>query len=364
MTAGASSHLRLPRLFSRYDTGLGLAVATSDPDADSSTADVIRDALTFHLNFEYGSQITTAIAIVAMVVGLTLVFLGVRLCRPLLFAFSWLFLGGCVFLISMLASHHDSTVSFIVGVSVGLVLAAIVVKVYKLALFVVVGLVGVVLWVLFETLFPSVLSTPVAKYVVLGIATLLCGLLGVWLEKTALLVATPVIGSFLFLQGLDHFIHQNLNAFVLMTSEGQRQCEGRAACFGLYAALVTLAVIGIFVQWRYTSECGRGSSRPASSVDRKALASEMIILSSPKKAPAKTFKPASPTRSVASASSSSSYGRSACSPTYSSSFTSPSARGGSPSDLNPFTTRRSVYGGEFGYAGNPFVEAEYFEGTA
>lgn len=322
-----SPHLA-PMELNRYDSGLGLSIATSNPSGqDESTAEIIRDALTFHLTFEYGDSIETLVAVCAMVVGLTLVFLGVRLFRPLLFALSWLLVGGLVFFISMLISKN-STSSFIAGTIVGFVLAALVVKLWRVSLFVVGALFGVVLYILFSSLFPSAVATPAAPYVLCIVSAVGFGYLATLMEKNALLITTPVLGAFLFVQGLDHFVHWNLNAFELLTPDGQHKCAGKAICFGLYAALLSLAALGVWVQWNYTADLGHGK------VPKRVGPNEMVVLSSPSKKQQATAAAASAKKkklSTAAGDDREGYG-------------------------NPFATRRSAYGG------SASVESEYFEG--
>jgi hypothetical protein len=321
-------HLQ-PMDLNRYDSGMGLAIVSKGPD--ESTAEIIRDALTFQLTFEHGESVETMIAVFAMLVGLALVFVGVRLFRPLLFALSWLLLGGLIFFISMLISEN-STSSFIAGTIIGFVFAALVVKLWKVSLFVVGGLFGIVLYILFSSLFPSAVSSPAAPYLLCIGSAIGFGYLATQMEKNALLVATPVLGAFLFLQGLDHFIHMNLNAFELLSPDGQKKCSGNAMCFGLYAALISLAAVGIYVQWKWTAFGLLGHGKPT----KKVGSNEMVVLSSPtKKQQAATSAGKKGADKGSEHSSGNPFG-------------------------NPFATRRSAYPSS-AYGGS--VESEYFEGN-
>ena len=344
----------------RYDSSvLGIALSTDDPTHES-TSEIIKDVLSFHLTFQYGSQVETALSVTAMLIGLTLVFLGVRLFRPLLFALTWLLVGGAVFFISMLVSSHNSMSSFIAGCVIGLVFAALTIKIWRLALFIAGGAFGFVLWLMFQSLFPSVMSTPAAMYSVLAVAVLVCGYIGMSMEKIALLASTPVLGAFLFLQGLNHFIRSDVNAFQLLTSQGERMCQSNGWCFGLYAAIIGLAAAGMVVQWKYTADLAPiAKSATSPKVHREKSkqknAPEMIILSSPKNKKQNPFlsnyHPSSPT--VRSPFSSTSSRARSC---YSS---SPSASSGYG---NPFGTNSRSGSSSYGYDSQPSVETEYFEG--
>lgn len=271
----------------RWDSGiLGLAISTTSPDGDDSTSDIIREAMSFQLSFTYGHELERVLGISAILLGMTLIFLGVKLFKPLLFALSWFIFGGIIFFVTMLISH-DSLASFLSGTIIGFILAVIIIRIWRLALFVVGGLLGFVLWIIFQSLFPNAISTTATKYVVLAVTSLVCGIIGMRMEKWALLISTPILGGFLFLQGLDSFLDAGLNAFVLLTKSGQHRCTSNGvACFGLYAALVTLAAIGMVLQYRWTAEMASASASSNKSPKKSSASSgppEMIILSSPAK---------------------------------------------------------------------------------
>ena len=225
---------------------------------------------------------------------------------------------------------ENSTSSFIAGTVIGFVFAVIVVKLWKVSLFVVGGLFGIVLYILFSSLFPSAVASPAAPYLLCIGAAIGFGYLATQMEKPALLIATPVLGAFLFLQGLDHFIHAHLNAFELLSPDGQKMCSGNPACFGLYAALLSLAAVGIYVQWRWTAFGLLGNGKP---VSKKVGPNEMVVLSSPTK------------KQQLAATGGGKKG---------------TDHGSSGGFGNPFASRRSAYPTS-SYGGS--VESEYFEGN-
>ena len=209
--------------------------------------------------------------------------LSLSLCvQPLLFALCWLFIGGFSYFVSMLLCG-DSFRSLMWGLAVGLVGALVGLKVLRASLALVGALAGFVLWLVFQSLFPSVLDTDLSRFMMLTLVVLSAGFLAVKAQKPALLVCTPLLGSFLLLQGIDHFAAAGLGAFRLLTSEGKRACEGRGACFGLYAALLVVTIAGIVIQWKWTANFGVPgalSSPRVKSNGSKALP-EMIVLASP-----------------------------------------------------------------------------------
>jgi len=242
----ASPHFQPLQLSVYNDASLGVGVqAGNNPGGgEQSAAQTAADVLTFNLHFTFGPQVEHAIAVFAILSGLALVAFGVRLFRPLLFAVSWMFIGGLTFFISMLFCK-DSTKSFIAGSVIGFVGGLVILKLWRVSLALVGAASGFVLWLIFQSLFPSAFPHDGARYLTMACAIVLFGALAIRGEKSALLALTPLLGAFLLLQGLDHFVPgMGLGAFRLLTPEGSHSCTG-AKCFGLYAALVGLTAIGL-----------------------------------------------------------------------------------------------------------------------
>jgi len=349
-----SAHFQPLQLSAYSDPTLGVGVSTSDP-GDDSAAQVAKDMLSFNLHFSFGPQVEHAVALFALLSGMALIGFGVRLFRPLLFATSWLFIGGLTFFISMLFCK-DSTKSFIAGSIIGFVGGLVMVKLWRLSLALVGAASGFVLWLLLQSLWPSLFPHDGARYLVLACLVVLCGALAVRGEKTALLACTPLLGAFLLLQGLDHFVKAELNAFRLLTPEGAHNCAG-AKCFGLYAALVALSIIGWYVQLRWTAKDPLFGKRKAEErqtapgVRNSKNIPELMVFPAP--SPLSARKGASsgfgnPFAQALGGSddSSSSYGGGSC---YTGSSLFSKDRGG-----NPFASRRNLY--------NAPTTPEFYEG--
>jgi len=81
------------------------------------------------------------------------------------------------------------------------------------------------------------------------------GIIALKMEKIWLLLGTPLVGTFLFIQGVDYWVVPPMNVFqILDTSQGGCTLAG---CYVLYSAVLGGTLLGLFVQYRYTSEYGK-----------------------------------------------------------------------------------------------------------
>jgi len=78
-----------------------------------------------------------------------------------------------------------------------------------------------------------------------------CVCVSVCMEKYWLLVSTPILGSFLAIQGIDHFANLDINVFG--TLQGTAQCS-TDECYGLWAGVCGLALAGMLIQYRWTAD--------------------------------------------------------------------------------------------------------------
>jgi len=91
----------------------------------------------------------------------------------------------------------------------------------------------------------------IVSYVALAITMIVLGVFSVWMEQYWLLIATPVLGTFMFFQGLNKFTSWGINAFA--TLNGDETCTSQQ-CFAIYAGMVTMCVSGMLVQYELTSK--------------------------------------------------------------------------------------------------------------
>lgn len=202
-----------------------------------------------------GALFSLILAVALIFIGLIFLFVGSRYFKKTLFGFSFLFGAGLGFYVVTLISDCNTKVGLIVAVIMGLILGAVTVKLWKFALFCMGVGVGFIAWTTFKALGSSLMETDYIIYGSLVGACLICGGIALKMEKYWLLVGTPIVGSFMVTQGIDHFIDQDVNVFqILDTVSGDGAGCSLAECYVVYGLLIGLAIIGAFVQWRYTSE--------------------------------------------------------------------------------------------------------------
>jgi len=208
----------------------------------------------FSLGFAGGLALGLVLAIAAMAVGFVLAFFGCRLFKYALFIIAFLF-GAALGFFIVLKLGGSAEAGLIAAAILGLILGAIAVKVWKASLFVLGAGCGFIIWTVFKALFPNVLTTPALLYGVLVAVCIILGLIAVKMEKIWLLFGTPLVGTFLFIQGVDYFLTPHLDVFQLLdTSSGGCTIT---SCYVLYSAVFGGSLLGLFVQYRYTSEYGK-----------------------------------------------------------------------------------------------------------
>lgn len=202
-----------------------------------------------------GSFFALILAIVLIVIGLFFLFLGARYFKYTLFGFSFLFGAGLGFYVVTLLSDCNTKAGLIVGGIMGLMIGAVTVKLWKFALFCMGVGVGFVAWTTFKAFGHELMTTDYITYGSLAGICILLGVIALKMEKVWLLIGTPVVGSFLCVQGIDHFIEQDVNVFQILNNvQGSASGCALTECYILYAMVIGLAIVGSFVQYRYTSE--------------------------------------------------------------------------------------------------------------
>jgi len=139
---------------------------------------------------------------------------------------------------------------FGLSITVGLFLALLSIRLFKLALFSIGAGVGFVLWIVVRSLYPHFFINNIQLYGALLLPMLVLGIISVYMEQYYLLIATPVLGSFMIAQGVDHFANLDINVFG--TLSGQVFCTSDE-CYSLWAGVAGLALLGMLVQYNYTS---------------------------------------------------------------------------------------------------------------
>lgn len=278
------------------------------PNATMPDGGIVDKFQDFSLDFAGGVQLGVVIAIGAIVFGTLFLFWGSRLFKITLFVSAFVFGAALGYFIVMQIEPTASQAALITGGILGLILGCLAVKVWKFSIFLLGAGCGVIIWLTFKALFPDVLDTEFKMYGVLAGLVILLGLIAIKMEKVWLILGTPLIGSFLLIQGVDHFVPEvHFNIFQLLNFQacpvdgassalgvngtsamtpalnltdpdkgvidkakdlvedakaggglGGTTCGCTfATCYILYAMVIVLTLLGIFIQYRYTSEYGR-----------------------------------------------------------------------------------------------------------
>lgn len=226
--------------------------STSAPTPEGNIISDIEKQLDFKLNIgNFGIAIGFVIGGLLCLVGVIFVFFGSRLFKYTIFLFTFALGAGLGYYVTTLATK-DTRAGLIVAVVMGLILGCLAVKLWKFSLFIMGAGVGFMLWMTFKAFFPNVLDTPYLLYGSLAGVCIILGLIGMKLEKVWLMIGTPIAGSFMLVQGVDAFIPYDLNLFQMLTTQTLGCAD--VSCYCMYGGVILLAVVGFFVQYRWTSE--------------------------------------------------------------------------------------------------------------
>jgi hypothetical protein len=213
-----------------------LAESSSTGSSSSSSSGTEPDPyasnpFSFGLDFVGGNGLEHLIAIVLLIWGLTLLFFGVRLFKFSLFIIAWFAVGSLVYYLAFLASKGDSKAAFISAMVFGILAGCIVIKLYKIGLTFVGVFCAYILWEVFVSLFPHAVPAG-GSYTFLVLALIGGGLLARYFQKWILLCATPIIGTFMFSQGLSKYLEDtSLQLNALATMHGNVDCDNDG-CLG------------------------------------------------------------------------------------------------------------------------------------
>lgn len=223
------------------------------------------DILDYELDFAGGVAVSVILAVVMIIIGLMLVIAGCRLFKWTLFTVAFIlgsFLGYYLFFNLI---PDDTQSCLIAAAVVGLVLGVAALKVWKLSIFLIGAAVGMCLWLTAKALFPELFEDEAVFYISVIVTVVIFGCISMKMEKTWLLIGTPILGAFILVQGVDSFIPQDLNVMqILDFKNGGCKLE---ECYVLYSAVIVLSLLGMFIQYRFTSEEARERSRKRQAKD-------------------------------------------------------------------------------------------------
>lgn len=211
----------------------------------------------YKLDFAGGVAVETLVAVLALLVGTVLVLFGSRYFKITLFSTSFIFGASLTFFTAMAAMQLESSYSLAIAFVAGVILGIIATKLWKFSLFILGAGVGLTIYLFFKAFAPSVLAEEWMYYIVMVLCCFVFGGIAIKMEKFALIVFTPMIGSLMIVQGVNHFIEENLSVFrVLEFSDSATMPNpcSLAACQVLYGCLFGISIFGMVIQYRFTSE--------------------------------------------------------------------------------------------------------------
>lgn len=148
------------------------------------------------------------------VLGLVVWILGYRLIKPIVIVAAFVFAGVGFYSLSpdvfssefCCDGNHNREVRISISIICGLLAGALACYVYKIGVFCMGCIVGWAVSIVVVTFwFSKDLTSDLAFYSIYGATGLVFGILAVWLEKVFIIFATSLIGSLMFLLGLDHY---------------------------------------------------------------------------------------------------------------------------------------------------------------
>jgi hypothetical protein len=201
---------------------------------------------------------------VAIGIGLMEVFFGYKLFRITLFVLSFIGAGVAVFLAAWdgLSSNPNAMwIGLGCGVAAGLLAGTLSYFLFKVGVFVVGGSLGVVGGLVLNTtvlykLSPSNPLIPmIVASVVMGIAT---GILGLWMMRGTMIVATSVVGAYATIKGIQYYAEGDnfINDFDLVDEITNGTLPPKI--YGYMAGIVALAIVGCVVQFKWTGKKKQG----------------------------------------------------------------------------------------------------------
>ena len=220
----------------------------------------------------------SVVALISIVAGTFVTFLGYRLIRPVLFV-----AGFAVGSVSAYALVHylfndysyvetASWIGFAVG---GLFVAFLVVWLYYLGIFAVGAVAGVLLACAFNNSFGYEIwpSDPTkALYIMAAVLGVLFGLLALWIERPFLIFATSLFGAISTVWGIGYFAGKYPNSADLtywreQIGSNDWQYNIPHAWWGYLAGTIVLFLVGMYIQFNVTARDvqhthANSSSRP------------------------------------------------------------------------------------------------------
>lgn len=228
----------------------------------------------------YGNPIGV---LVLSVLGLIVWILGYRLVKPIVIVAAFVFAAVGFYSLSpdvfdaefCCDGNHSLEVRISISIICGLLAGALACYVYKIGVFCMGCIVGWALSIVVATFFVSqYLQSDLAYYGIYGATGLLFGILAVWLEKVFIVIATSLIGSLMFLLGVDHYCRTAFTSLIkqilFKTKDAFSQAANHPArvklefqeahkeftdqALAMFLGWVLMSAVGAILQFMYTAQ--------------------------------------------------------------------------------------------------------------
>jgi hypothetical protein len=244
----------LLRLFTLLSTLL--VTASANVSGNSTLDNQINAILNWDGSGESLGLVPDVIAALAIIVGIIITFFGYKLIRPAVF-FAGFIVGsvGALLIANNIFRNASYVVTacwfaFVVG---GLIVGCLVLFLYKLGVFTVGALAGVLLATQIHTsfgykIYPS--NPNVVLIVICVFFALVFGLIAMKLERPFLIVSTACIGAIVTVWGFGYFVGDYPNSSNLKSEfiDGSWIYDIPSAWWGYLAGTLFVTSIGIYVQ--------------------------------------------------------------------------------------------------------------------
>lgn len=224
------------------------AVKDSDLPAPPTTVDEVTGLV---LNLETG-----VIGAILMAIGILLTFSGKRFFKVFL-ALVGFCVGALLACISISFFHtlfdfsHSSTVTYIIAIVCGLILAGVAVMMWKLGVYAAAGLGGYTLMVYILSLkVGGLIEGHISRDLALCLAVIAAVVAAMFLEDIIIAVASAAFGSVAAMSGLDCFLNTGFRAQIYDQAIGMsfKLPKLTGNIYYMFAGTGALAVCGVVVQ--------------------------------------------------------------------------------------------------------------------
>ena len=199
-------------------------------------------------------------AIFCMISGLFLVFIGYRLLMIALFL-TGTYLGYVImYAILTSAGVEDDLVVVFVSLGVGLVVGVLTLALFRCLMSVCLFLLGFLVGFVFAIWIQSwaeggLIENDAWKWVFIVVCALIVGLLTSAFQKLFIIIGTSFYGSYFVFYGIDVFVQTGYsqNMETILSGKNDAPQEFGKEIYGMLIGTVLLAIVGVFVQIKYTA---------------------------------------------------------------------------------------------------------------